>query len=327
MKAAIYEKYGSPSIVLKYVEVGTPTPKDDEVLVQIHASSINFGDNALLTGKPFMIRLMGYGVFKPKHSITGGDIAGRVESVGKDVKQFQPGDEVYADIWDNGPGAYAEYVAVPEKLLVLKPVTLTFEEAATIPQASVVALQGLRNKGQIQAGHKVLINGASGGVGTFAVQIAKAFGAEVTGVCSTRNMDLVRSLGADHVIDYTKEDFTKNGQQYDIILDIVPGHSFSDYMRALSPNGTLVSVALNVSLFLSSKISKTGSKKVIQLTHVLNTEDLVLMKEFIEAGKIVPVIDRTFPLSEAAKAFRYYADGRSKGKVVLTMGPTPDEAS
>ena len=327
MKAAIYEKYGIPSEVIQYTEVEKPIPKDNEVLVRIHASSINYGDNALLSGKPFMIRLMGYGVFKPKYSITGGDIAGRVESVGKDVKRFKPGDEVYADIWDDSPGAYAEYVTVPEKLIVLKPVNLTFEEAATFPQASTVALQGLRDKGQIQAGHKVLINGASGGVGTFAVQIAKAFGAEVTGVCSTRNMDLVSSLGADHVIDYTKEDFTKNGQQYDIILDIVPGHSFSDYMRALSPNGTLVSVALNVSIFLSSKISKTGSKKVIQLTHVLNTEDLVLMKEFIEAGKIVPVIDRTFPLSEAAEAFRYYADGRSKGKVVLTMGPTTDEAS
>jgi len=274
-----------------------------------------------------MIRLMGYGVFKPKYKITGGDIAGRVESVGKDVKHFQPGDEVYADIWDNGPGAYAEYVAVPEKLLVLKPVNLTFEEAATIPQAAVVALQGLRDKGQIKSGDKVLINGASGGVGTFAVQIAKAFGAEVTGVCSTRNMDLVHSLGADHVIDYTKDDFTKNGQQYDIILDIVPGHSFSDYMRALSPNGILVSVALNIRLFLSSKISKTGTKKVIQLTHVLKAEDLVLMKELIEAGKIIPVIDRTFPLSEAADAFRYYTDGRSKGKVVLTMSPSENEVS
>jgi NADPH:quinone reductase-like Zn-dependent oxidoreductase len=325
MKAAVYEKFGQPSEVLQYTDVEKPIPSDDEVLVRIHASSINFGDNALLSGKPFMIRLMGYGIFKPKYRITGGDIAGRVESVGKDVKQFQPGDEVYADIWDNSPGAYAEYVAVPEKLLVPKPVNLTFEEAAAFPQASVVALQGLRDKGQIQAGHKVLINGASGGVGTFAVQIAKAFGAEVTGVCSTRNMELVRSLGADHVIDYTKEDFTKNGQQYDIIFDVVPGHSFSDYMRALSPEGTLVSVALNVGLLLSSTISKTGRKKVIQLTHVLNAEDLVLMKELIEAGKIVPVIDRTFPLSEAAEAFRYYADGRSKGKVVLTMGPTQEE--
>jgi NADPH:quinone reductase-like Zn-dependent oxidoreductase len=325
MKAAIYEKFGQPSEVLQYTDVEKPIPSDDEVLVRIHASSINFGDNALLSGKPFMIRLMGYGIFKPKYRITGGDIAGRVESVGKDVKQFQPGDEVYADIWDNSPGAYAEYVAVPEKLLVPKPVNLTFEEAAAFPQASVVALQGLRDKGQIQAGHKVLINGASGGVGTFAVQIAKAFGAEVTGVCSTRNMELVRSLGTDHVIDYTKEDFTKNGQQYDIIFDVVPGHSFSDYMRALSPEGTLVSVALNVGLLLSSTISKTGRKKVIQLTHVLNAEDLVLMKELIEAGKIVPVIDRIFPLSEAAEAFRYYADGRSKGKVVLTMGPTQEE--
>ena len=321
MKAAIYEKFGVPSEVLQYTEVEKPVPKDDEVLVRVHASSINFGDNALLSGKPFMIRLMGYGIFKPKFRITGGDIAGTVESVGKDVKRFHLGDEIYADIWDDSPGAYAEYVTVSEKLLVLKPVNLTFEEAATFPQASIVALQGLRDKGQIQAGHKVLINGASGGVGTFAVQIAKAFGAEVTGVCSTRNMDLVSSLGADHVIDYTKEDFTKNGQQYDIIFDVVPGHSYSDYMRALGPEGTLISVALNVGVLLSSKISKNGNKKVIQLNHEMNAEDLVFMKGLIEAGKIVPVIDRTFPLSEAAEAFQYYSDGRSKGKVVLTMGP------
>jgi NADPH:quinone reductase-like Zn-dependent oxidoreductase len=321
VKAAIYEKFGVPSEVLQYTEVEKPVPKDDEVLVRVHASSINFGDNALLSGKPFMIRLMGYGIFKPKFRITGGDIAGTVESVGKDVKRFHLGDEIYADIWDDSPGAYAEYVTVSEKLLVLKPVNLTFEEAATFPQASIVALQGLRDKGQIQAGHKVLINGASGGVGTFAVQIAKAFGAEVTGVCSTRNMDLVSSLGADHVIDYTKEDFTKNGQQYDIIFDVVPGHSYSDYMRALGPEGTLISVALNVGVLLSSKISKNGNKKVIQLNHEMNAEDLVFMKGLIEAGKIVPVIDRTFPLSEAAEAFQYYSDGRSKGKVVLTMGP------
>ena len=324
MKAAIYEKFGVPSEVLQYTEVEKPVPKDDEVLVRVHASSINFGDNALLSGKPFMIRLMGYGIFKPKFRITGGDIAGTVESVGKDVKRFHLGDEIYADIWDDSPGAYAEYVTVSEKLLVLKPVNLTFEEAATFPQASIVALQGLRDKGQIQAGHKVLINGASGGVGTFAVQIAKAFGAEVTGVCSTRNMDLVSSLGADHVIDYTKEDFTKNGQQYDIIFDVVPGHSYSDYMRALGPEGTLISVALNVGVLLSSKISKNGNKKVIQLNHEMNAEDLVFMKGLIEAGKIVPVIDRTFPLSEAAEAFQYYSDGRSKGKVVLTMGPVTE---
>ena len=324
MKAATYQKYGTPSEVIQYTEVEKPIPKDDEVLVRIHASSINYGDNALLSGKPFLIRLMGYGVFKPKYSITGGDIAGRVESVGKDVKQFKPGDDVFADIWDDRPGAYAEYVAVPEKMLVPKPVNLTYEEAATFPQASVVALQGLRNKGQIQAEHKVLINGASGGVGTFAVQIAKTFGAEVTGVCSTSNMDLVSSLGADHVIDYTKEDFTMNGQQYDIIFDVVPSHSFSDYMRALSPEGTLISVALNVGLLLSSKVSKAGSKKVVQLNHEMNAEDLVFMKELIEAGKIKPVIDRAFPLSEVSEAFRYYSDGRSKGKVVLTMSPAEE---
>jgi len=317
LKAIFHEKYGSPDL-LRFKEVEKLIPKDDEVLVKIYASSINYGDNAIVRGKPFIIRLMGYGFFNPKPRIIGGDIAGRVESVGRDVKQFKPGDEIYADVGDSGLGAYAEYLSAPEKVLALKPINLTFEEAATIPQAAVVALQGLR-KGGIQSGHKVLINGGSGGVGSFAVQIAKSFGAEVTGVCSTRNVDLVRSIGSDHVIDYTKEDFTKNGLQYDLILDVKPSHSFSDYMHALSPLGTYVSVALNIRLLLSSKISKTDGKKVVQLTHDLNVEDLVYMKDLIEAGKVVPVIDRTFPLSETPEAFRYYENGRTKGKVVITM--------
>ena len=256
MKAIFHEKYGSPDL-LRLKEVEKPFSKDDEVLVKILVSSINYGDNVIVRGKPFIIRLMSYEFFYPKSKILGGDLAGRVESVGSDVKQFQPGDEVYADVGDSGLGAYAEYLSVPEKVLALKPINLTFEEAATIPQAAVVALQGLR-KGGVQSGHKVLINGASGGVGSFAVQITKSLETEVTGVCSTRNADLVRSIGADHVIDYAKENFTKNGLQYDIILDVKSSHSFSDYMNALSPQGAYVSVALNVRLFLRSKISKTA---------------------------------------------------------------------
>ena len=317
MKAIFHEKYGSPDL-LRLKDVEKPVTRDDEVLVKIHASSINYGDNAMVRGKPFIIRLMGNGFFNPKSRILGGDLAGVVESVGKDVKLFKPGDDVYADVGDYGFGAYAEYLSIPENLLSMKPVNLTSEEAATIPQAAVVALQGLR-KGGIQSGRKVLINGASGGVGTFAVQIAKALGGDVTGVCSTKNVDLVHSIGADHVIDYSKENFTKNGMQYDLIVDVKPSHSFSDYMNSLSTQGTYVSVALNIRLLISSMISKKDGKKVIQLTHELNVEDLVYMKDLVEAGKVTPVIDRTFPLSEISEAFRYYEDGRTRGKVVIKM--------
>ena len=317
MKAVIHEKYGSPDL-MRYMDVEKPVPKDDEVLVKIHASSINYGDNAMVRGKPFIIRIMGNGFFKPKHRILGGDLAVVVESVGDDVTQFNAGDEVYADVGESGLGAYAEYLAVPEKLLALKPVNLTFEEASTIPQAAVVALQSLR-KGGIKSGHKVLINGASGGVGSFAVQIAKSLGAEVTGVCSTRNVELVCSLGADHVIDYTKENFTENSVQYNLIVDVTPSHSFSDTMNSLSSNGVYVSVAFNVRFLLNSMVSKKGGRKVIQLTHDLNVEDLIYLKDLIEEGKVTPVIDRIFPLSETSAAFRYYEDGRTRGKVVISM--------
>jgi NADPH:quinone reductase-like Zn-dependent oxidoreductase len=319
MKAIVYERYGPPD-VLQLREVEKPTPKEDDVLVEVHAASVNYGDSAVVRGEPFLVRLMGYGLLKPKHKIPGGDIAGRVEAVGRNVKQFQPGDEVFGDIGDHGFGAYAEYVSAPESALVLKPANITFEEAAAVPQAAVVALQGLRDKGQIQSGQKVLINGASGGIGTFAVQIAKSFGAEVTGVCSTRNLDSVRSIGADHVIDYTQEDFTQNEQRYDLILDIVANRSISDYMRVLSPQGVYVAVAFNpVSLFLGSLISKTGSKKVASLSHKPNAKDLVFMKELLEAGKVVPVVDRRYPLSEVADAFRYIGEGHARGKVVVTV--------
>jgi NADPH:quinone reductase-like Zn-dependent oxidoreductase len=252
--------------------------------------------------------------------IPGGDVAGRVEVVGRNVTQFKPGDDVFGDIGEIGFGAFAEYVSVPESVLALKPVNMTFEEAAAVPQYAVVALQGLRDNGQIQQGKKVLINGASGGVGTFAVQISKSYGAEVTGVCSTKNMDLVRSLGADHVIDYTQEDFTQKEQRFDLILDSVANRPISDYIRALSLNGRYVSVKFNAgALILGPLISMIGSKKVSQFMHKPNLKDLVFVKELLEAGKVVPVIDRRYRLSEVAEAFREYGERHPSGKVVITV--------
>ena len=315
MKAVVYTKYGPPSEVLELKEVEKPVPKDNEVLVKIFAASINDGDKSMIKGKPILVRLMGVGLFEPKNTIPGGDIAGQVEAVGGNVKQFQLGDEVFGDIGGIGHGAFAEYVSVPENVLALKPANLTYEEAAAFPQYALVALQGLRDNGQIQPGHKVLINGASGGVGTFAVQIAKSYGAEVTGVCSTRNLELVRSLGADHVIDYTQEDFTQKEQRYDLILDMVANRSVSDYTRVLSPNGNYVAVAFNV----RGLISMAGNKMASQLSHKPNVKDLVYMKKLIEAGKVVPVIDRRYPLSEVAEAFRAYGEGHPSGKIVITV--------
>ena len=319
MKAIVNEEYG-PLEDLELKEVEKPTPKEDEVLVKIYAASINDGNLSHIRGKPLLVRLMGYGMFKPKTTIPGSDIAGQVEAAGRNVKLFRPGDEIFGDIGDCGFGAFAEYVAVPENALAHKPVNITYEEAAAVPQYALVALQGLRDKGQIQSGQKVLINGASGGVGTFAVQIAKSYGAEVTGVCSTKNLDLVRSIGADHVIDYTQEDFTKSEQRYDLILDSAVNRSISDYTRTLSPKGSYVSVAFYPSaLFLGPLISMTGSKKVSQLSHKPNVKDLVFMKELIEAGKVAPVIVRRYPLSETAEAFRYFEEGHPSGKVVITV--------
>ena len=319
MKAIVYTKYGSPSEVLEFKEMEKPTPKDNEVLVKVYAASVNYADWSFVRGKPFLVRLIGAGLLKPKNPILGADIAGQVETIGRNVKQFQLGDEIFGEISEFGWGSFAEYVSVPENALTLKPVNLTFEEAAAVPQAAVVALQGLRDKGQIQHGQKVLINGASGGIGTFAVQIAKSFGAEVTGVCSTRNLDMVRSIGADHVIDYTQEDYTQKEQRFDLILDIVANRSVSDIMRALSPKGNYVAVAFNpASLFLGSFYSRNG-KKAGSLAAKSNVNDLVYMKELIEAGKVVPVIDRRYPLSEVAKAVQYYGERHAQGKVVITV--------
>jgi NADPH:quinone reductase-like Zn-dependent oxidoreductase len=320
MKAIVYHKYGSPD-VLELKDVEKPTPKDNEVLVKVHAASVNAADVEHLRGV-YLVRLGG--LLKPQYKILGSDIAGRVEAVGRNVTQFQLGDAVFGDLSECGFGAFAEYVSVPENALALKPTSMTFEEAAAVPSAAIITLQGLRDKGQVQPGQKVLINGAGGGMGTFAVQIAKLFGAEVTGVDSTRKLDMLRSIGADHVIDYTQEDFTQNGQRYDLILDIAAYRSIFDYKRALSPNGMYFMVggsiaALFQAVFLGAWISRTGSKKMGILMQRPNKKDLVVMKELLEAGKVVPVIDKRYPLSEVAEALRYLGEGHAKGKVVITL--------
>jgi NADPH:quinone reductase-like Zn-dependent oxidoreductase len=326
MKAIVYHKYGPPD-VLELKEVEKPTPKDNEVLIKVHAASLNAYDWHLLRADPFLVRLMGGGLLKPKNQILGADIAGQVEAVGRNVKQFQPGDEVFGDLSGCGSGGFAEYVCARENALALKPANMTFEETAAVPMAAVTALQGLRDKGKIQPGQKVLINGASGGVGTFAVQIAKSFGAEVTGVCSTSKLAMVRSIGADQVIDYTQEDFTRNEQRYDLILAVNGYHSIWDYKRALSPKGMYVMAGGSMAqifqaMLLGSWISMAGSKKMGGLSAKPNQKDLVFMKELLEAGKVVPVIDRRYALNEVAEALRYLEEGHARGKVVITVEHT-----
>ncbi|MCH7662709.1 MAG: NAD(P)-dependent alcohol dehydrogenase [Chloroflexi bacterium] len=322
MKAIVYEKYGSPD-VFELKDVEKPSPKDDEVLIKVHAASVNYADWATLTGKPFLVRLTA-GLLKPKHKTLGMDVAGRIEEVGRNVKQFQPGDEVYGDISGSGGGAFAEYVAVPENALALKPTNATFEQAAAVPMAAVTALQALRDKGKIQPGQKVLINGASGGVGTFAVQIAKRFMAEVTGVCSTRNLDMALSIGADKVIDYTQEDFTKNGQRYDLIIAANGYYPISDYERALSPEGIYVCTGGTLPQIFESMLrgpfmSRKGGKKMGNMLARPNKKDLVFMKELLEAGKVEPVIDRRYALSEVPEALRYLGEGHAQGKIIITV--------
>ena len=324
MKAIVCPKYGSPD-VLQLQEVAKPAPKDDEVLIRIHAASINSRDWRFMRANPFFIRLVPGGFLQPKNKILGADVAGRVEVVGRNVRQFKPGDEVFGYLPSaTGRGTFAEYVCAKENLITLKPANLTFEQAAAVPEAAMTALQGLRDNGNIQPGQKVLINGASGGVGTFAVQIAKAFGAEVTAVCSTRNLEMVRSLGADHVIDYKVEDFTQNGQQYDLILAVNGYHPISDYLHALKPEGTYVVAGGSMyQLFQAAsngkRISKTGSHKtyVVSLEH--NKKDLVFIKELLESGKIMPVIDGCYPLSKTPEAFWYFEKVHPKGKVVISV--------
>jgi len=323
MKAILLTKYGSPD-VLQFKEVEKPVPNDGEILVKIQAASTNPLDWHLMRGAPFLARLAG-GLRKPKDPRLGADFAGRVEAVGNNVTQFQPGDEVFGVY----TGSFAEYVSVPENRVVLKPTTSSFEEAAAIPVAAITALQGLRDTGHIHSGQKVLVNGASGGVGTFAVQIARSYGTEVTGVCSTRNVDLVRSIGADHVIDYTQEDFTRNGRRYDLIYDAVGNRSVSDYKRALNPEGMCVIAGfqnlprLFEHMVLGPLRSKTGDKKVgLMGIAKPNQKDLVYVKELVEARKVVPVIDRCYALREVPEALRYLEAGHARGKVVITNEDT-----
>jgi NADPH:quinone reductase-like Zn-dependent oxidoreductase len=316
MKAIVQNGYGSPD-VLELKEVKKPVVNENDVLVSVNAAALNAGDVFSMRGSPWLARFT-VGFPKPKDYILGWDVAGRVEAVGNKVTLFKPGDEVYSSC----SHTLAEYACAAEDKFAIKPANLSFEQAAAVPSAAIAALQGLRDEGNLQAGQKVLINGASGGVGTFAVQIAKAFGAEVTGVCSTRNADLVRSIGADHVIDYTKESFAKSGQRYDLIVDNVGNHSFSDCRRALTPQGTLIpntghaGMGYVIKAFALSAFLRQQRSPFLS---VPNHEDLVVLKELIEAGKVTPVIDRTYPLSEALEAFRYLDQGHARGKVVITV--------
>ena len=322
MKAVVYTKYGSPD-VLKLKEVEKPVPKDDEVLIKIHAASINSWDWDMLTGRPFEFRLLS-GILKPKKTnILGCDIAGRIEAVGKNIRRFQPGDDVFGDLSEGSWGGFAEYVCARESELVLKPAEMTFEQAAATPQAGILALQGLCDKREIQPGQKILINGAGGGVGTFAIQMAKSFGAQVTGVDSTGKLDMIRFLGADHVIDYTREDFTLSGKLYDLILDVKTDRSIFDYRRALSSNGIYVTVGGRTTrilqlVLLSSLISMIENKKLTLIMHKPN-KNLDILKKLFESGQIKPVVDRCFPLSETDNAFQYFGEGHFKGKVVITV--------
>ena len=320
MKAIVYTKYGPPE-VLQLKEVARPIPKDDEVLIKVQAVSVNRSDWEGLRGKPLYARIGG--LLKPRRQILGSDVAGRVEMAGRDVRRFQPGDEVFCDILPR-LGGFAEYVRARESALALKPASMTFEEAAAIPQAAVIALQGIRDKGRVQPGQKVLVNGAGGGAGTFAVQLAKLYGAEVTGVDNTGKLNFMRSLGADHVIDYTREDFTRDGKQYDLIFDVVAHRSIFAYKRALRSNGSYflaggsVATILQI-LLLGAWIRATTGMRIRILAVQPNTEDVDFMKELIEAGKVTLVIDKTYPLSEVPEAIGYVGEGDARGKVVITV--------
>jgi NADPH:quinone reductase-like Zn-dependent oxidoreductase len=320
MKAVIYTKYGPPD-VLQIEEVEKPVPKDHQVLVKVHAASINAGDWRVMEADPFLVRVMGEGLLRPKNPRLGSDLAGRVEAVGENVTQFQLGDEVFGC----AKGAFAEYVLARESFLALKPANKSFEEAAAVPVAALTALQGLRDTAEIRPGQTVLIQGASGGVGTFAVQLAKSFGAEVTAVCSTRNLDMVRSIGADHVIDYTREDFTRNQKRYDLIFAVNGYHSLSDYKRKLNPQGIYVCAGGSLSqmfqaMLLGSLMSEKDGRKIgsMGIAKVIQ-EDLVFLGELLEAGKIDPVIDGSYPLSEIAEAIRYVEEEHARGKVTIRV--------
>ncbi len=322
MKAMGFTQYGSPD-VLQLLEVAKPVPKADELLVKVAAAAVNPADNHLLGG---MLRFS-TGLLKPRHSIPGSDIAGRVEAVGRNVTRFQVGDEVFGDLSGCGRGGFAEWVAAPESALALKPANRSFAEAAAVPMAAVTALQGLRDRGRLQPGQQVLINGASGGVGTFAVQIAVAFGGEVTAVASTRSLDLVRSLGADHVIDYTREDFSRNGRRYDLIFATVGNRSAAEYERALKPAGRLVTTVFLPSLvFRGFWRSRTGGRHMVNLMAKPDQRDLEVMRDLLESGQVIPVIDRCYPLRELPDALRYVGEGHARGKVIIAMPGRSAEA-
>jgi NADPH:quinone reductase-like Zn-dependent oxidoreductase len=337
MKAAVCSKYGPPEVV-QITDVEKPVPKDNEVLIEVRAASVNPLDGGSMKGRPYIVRIM-TGLRKPKITRPGVDVAGQVEAVGRNVTQFKPGDEVFGvcisdpqasgtEVWVHRQGAFAEYVCARESTLVMKPDNVTFEQAASVPLAAFTALQGLRDKGQIQPGQKVLINGAAGGVGTFAVQIAKSFGAEVTGVCSTRNVDMVRSIGADRVIDYTQEDFTKRGQHYDLIFDCVGNHSLSACMRVLNPKGIYIMVgelsgrgmiALLARLITALVLSRFVSQKLVTFLARPSKRDLTIMHDLMKAGMVMPVIDKRYRLSEVPEAIRYLEEKHARGKVVITL--------
>jgi NADPH:quinone reductase-like Zn-dependent oxidoreductase len=319
MKAILYTNYGPPD-VLQLREIDKPSPKDNEVLVKVHASSVNALEWRRFTLPRIVLPMFGGGLREPKDKTIGGDLAGRIEAVGPAVKQFRPGDEVFGI----RRGAFAEYVCAPEKYLAPKPANISFESAASVPIAALTALQGLRHQGKVRPGQKVLINGAGGGVGTFAVQIAKSFSAEVTAVCSTRNLDVARSIGADHIIDYTKEDFTKNGKRYDLIFAANGYHSIFDYRRSLKSNGIYVVLGgymaqMLQALLLGPILSLLGNKKMRGMMTNPNQKDLVFLKELLETGKVVPAIDRCYPLAEVPEAINYLLEGHPRGKVVITI--------
>lgn len=323
MNAIVRHKYGV-SDVLQLKEIEKPIPKDDEVLVKVHAASLNSLDWRFLKADPFLIRLES-GLLKPKNQILGLDVAGQVEATGRNAKQFQPGDAVFADILDLRGGALAEYVVVPERLLVSKPTNLTYAEAAAVPLAGITAMQALRVQGQVQPGQKVLIYGASGGVGTFAVQLASALGAEVTAVCSTRNVELVRRLGADYVIDYSREDFTQSRQHYDLILAVNGYQPIATFKRALSPTGVYILIGGSVAAFfqailLGSWLSRSGNQHMGALEDIQDRKALLeSLTELLEAGTVVPVIDRCYPLKDVPEAIGYLGEGHARGKVVITV--------
>ena len=320
LKAIVYYEYGLPN-VLKLEEIDMPTPRDNEVLIKVYAVSVNRSDWEGLVGKPLYVRIGG--LIKPRDKILGSDIAGIVEAVGKDVQQYKSGDEVFGLILNYG-GGFAEYACKSERALALKPAGMTFEEASAIPQAAFIALQGIRDKGQVRPGQKVLINGAGGGTGTFAIQLAKLAGAEVTGVDNSEKLDFMHTLGADHVIDYTKEDFTKNGQQYDLILDVIASRSIFACKRALKPNGNYFMAGGSVatmfqSLLLGPWIKRITSRNIKLLVVQTASKDLIYITELIESGKVKLVIDKRYSLSETAEALRYLGEGHAKGKVVITV--------